>query len=511
MPQPPVGIDLGTTFSGLAVINSAGRPEIVPNSNGQRATASAILFQEDGPIVIGENAVAALRGYPERVARQVKRKMGDLQWGFEVDGRRYTAIQMSGMILRKVKQDAENVVGPIESAVVTVPAYFDEIRRRATIEAAQLAGLDVLRAINEPTAAAIAYASSGGKPGLILVYDFGGGTFDATLVRVKSELEVEVIGSDGDRDLGGCDLDRTLAEYYNARLQEAKGVRIKEESGEWYGLENDAERGKRSLSGLPSIKPSVSWEGHTVNFDLRRSEFEEMASDYFLRTQMLVENVLAEANVQPGDVDDVLIVGGSTRIPAVREMLTKKFGRPPLTSLNPDEAIALGAAIQAGAIMQERGMGGMSPQAAERMASTRVGDVAPHSFGAIVIGEVGGVERLRNSILIKKNVPLPVTVEETYYTRFDGQEEIDCSVTQGEDPDPEFGIVKGTKTMRMPAGLPANSPIEVKYSYDLNGCLECIFREPTSGNSVKHSLADLGVVKDEVADDEVDFDDLLIT
>ena len=512
MAQPPVGIDLGTTFSGLAVINSAGRPEIVSNSDGKRATASAVLFQEDGNILIGEYAAGAASAYPERVVRWVKRRMGDPQWGFEVDGKRYTAVQISGMIIRKVKQDAENTVGPMESAVVTVPAYFEEVRRRATIEAAQLAGLDVLRIINEPTAAAIAYASSGGSPGTILVYDFGGGTFDASLVRIKGELDVEVIGSDGDHALGGYDLDKLLADYYNTQLQEAKGVKIEEGTTEWHDLLKDVERDKRYLSkpGVSKVMAKAQWPGHPVNFDLHRDDFEKMAGEYFLRTQMLVENVLSDANLRPDDVDGVLLVGGSTRIPAVREMLTKKFGRPPITSISPDDAVALGAAIQAGAIMQVRGMGGLSAQAAGRMANTRILEVTPHSFGTLALEDVHGAERLRNSILIKKNTPLPARVKQIYVTITEGQEVIDCSVTQGEYPEPEFALTMRKERMELPAGLPAGSPIEVEYSYDLNGCMGCVFTEPTTGKSLKFRFEDLGVAQREVRDDEVDFNDLVI-
>ena len=512
MAQPPVGIDLGTTFSGLAAINAAGRPEIVSNSDGEKATASAVFFQDDGSVLIGGHAVGAASGYPERVIRWVKRQIGDPEWGFEVDGKRYTAIQISGMILKKVKQDAEKMIGPIESAVVTVPAYFDETRRRATMEAAKLAGLDVLRIINEPTAAAIAYASSGGSPGTILVYDFGGGTFDASLVRIKGELDVEVIASDGDHALGGYDLDKLLVDHCNAQLQKEKGgVTIEEGSGEWHGLMRYSESAKRTLSKRSPAQVPMSWGGHSINVDLSLKEFEKMASEYFLRTQMLVENVLSDANLRPDDVDGVLLVGGSTRIPAVKAMLTKKFGHAPIESINPDDAVALGAAIQAGAIMQERGMGGLSAQAAERMGNTRVRDVAPHSFGTFVMCDVHGVERKRNTILIKKNMSLPAKVKETFYTICDGQGAIDCTVTQGDDPDPEFARMKHSDEMPLPPGLPAESPIEIEYSYDRNGCMHCVFTEPSSGMSKEFQIKDLGVAKSQVADDEVDFDDLMIT
>ena len=503
MAQPPIGIDLGTTFSGLAAINAAGRPEIISNSDGEKATASAVFFQEDGDIVIGGNAVGAASGYPERVARSVRRRMGDPEWGFEVDGKRYTAIQISGMILKKVKQDAEKIVGPIKSAVVTVPAYFEETRRRATIEAAHLAGLEVLRLINEPIAAAIAYAYSGGSPGTILVYDFGSGTFDASLVRIRGELDVEVIASDGDHALGGYDLDKLLVAHCNALLQKEKGGdAIEEGSGEWYGLMADMERNKRTLSKLTSVRAVVQWGGHLVNVYLSRDEFEKMASEYILRTQMLVENVLSDANLRPGDVDGVLLVGGSSRIPAVKEILTKKFGRAPIESINPDDAVALGAAIQANIIMQE--------QEAECAGKTGICNVTSHSCGILEVVNVDGVERLRNSVLIEKNTPLPAKARRTLFTQHDCQEVIECSVTQGESTDPNFVNTMG-HTMPLPPGLPAGSPIEVELSYDIDGILECVFIEKMSDESLKYQLKDLGVSRGQIADDEADFDDLVIT
>ena len=512
MAHPPIGIDLGTTFSGLAAINAAGRPEIVSNSDGEKATASAVYFQEGGDILIGEHAVGAAAAYPERVVRWVKRQIGDSDWGFGVDGSFYSAIQISGMILQKVKQDAEKTLGPIESAVVTVPAYFEETRRRATIAAAKMAGLEVLRIINEPTAAAIAYASSSGSPGTILVYDFGGGTFDASIVRIKSELEVEVIASDGDHDLGGYHLDQLLVNHCNSQLQKEKGgVAIEEGSAEWHGLMRDSERGKRSLSTLSAVKVGIPWGGHLVNVDLDRDNFEKMASEYILRTQMLVENVLMEANLRPEDIDDVLLVGGSTRIPAVREMLTKKFGRAPIESINPDDAVALGAAIQAGAIMQERGVCTLPPQAAGRMTRTRIRDVAPHSFGTIVVENTHGVERERNAILIRKNAILPAKVKETFYTMRPSQKIITCTVTQGEDTDPNFVITKNNSEMPLPPNLPVSSPIEIEYSYDVNGCMECVFKEPSSGKSQKFQLDGLGVDEARVDGGRVDFDDLAIS
>lgn len=521
MAQPPVGIDLGTTYSALAIIGAAGRPEIVPNQDGERLTASAVFFQEGGPILVGEAAVRAARGFPDRVVRWVKREMGDGSWKKKVNGRSYGAIEITSIILRKLKQDAERTLGPIQSAVVTVPAYFDEHRRRATIEAGKLAGLEVLRIINEPTAAAIAYASSVGQQGTVMVYDFGGGTFDASLVRVREELAVEVLASDGDHQLGGYDLDRALAAHYNSRLQEEKGVQVPEDedNGEWLGVIDDAERDKRDLSKRSGVRGRIQWAAHLLNVDVERPLFEDMIKDYVVRTQMLVENVLSQANVGTEDVDAVLLIGGSTRIPLVRRMLAEMFECPIQDSISPDEAVALGAAIQAGIIMNERGIGDISPEAAARLTHAEVRDVTPHGYGTMVVdmspmlAPQRGRPREVNEIMIKKNTPLPATRKETFYTLYDGQRSVDCTITQGEETDPHFvKMIAQGEELRLPEGLPAQSPIEVAYRYDLDGCMECVFTEPSSGRSKKFMLSrdELGAPPQEQQGDDIAFDELFI-
>ena len=514
MAHPAVGIDLGTTYSNLAVINPAGRPEPVDNAQGERLTASAVFFQESGDIVVGKQAVDVAGAYPDRVVRWIKSKIGDQAWSFTADGREYTAIELSAMILRKIKQDAENMLGPIKYAVVTVPAYFDEIRRRATKEAGKLAGLEVLRIINEPTAAAVCYASSGGKPGTILVYDFGGGTFDVSIVKINGEFDVEVIASDGDHDLGGLKLDKTLSKYYNTQLEKDKGVSIdaEKDSGDWHTLVQRAEKAKRTLSQMPEAKgTSVQWRGaHQVNVDITRPQFENLIQEYIVQTKMLMENALSAANLTPDDIDDVLLIGGSTRIPAVKAMLEEKFQRKPISKVNPDVAVSLGAAIQAGSILQERGLADFTELAAERMSKTKIRDVSPHGYGTIALRDVHGVRQARNTIMIKKNMPLPATKKEIFYTLTDGQEHVDSSVTQGEDIDMRFVKVVKESSLKLPAGLPAGSPIEVVYTYNLDGCMECVFTEPKSGES-KNIVLEISAAKRGSTDaGEVDFDDLVI-
>ncbi len=507
MGHPAIGIDLGTTFSALAVINPAGRPEIVANGEGERTTASAVFFQGSGSPLVGRDAADSAGGYPDRVVRWVKRRMGDPKWRFSVDGKEYGAVDISALVLKKVKEDAEAVLGPLQHAVVTVPAYFDEIRRKATMDAARAAGLRLLKIVNEPTAAAIAFASTGRVKGNVLVYDFGGGTFDVSIVNVASPTSVEVLASEGDHDLGGYNLDVALAEHYDQQFAAAKGKAIRDDHGAWHALLQQAERDKCSLSRRDEI-PAVALQGHgeLMNVTIDRPGFEALIADHLVRTEMLVENALTEANLATGDIDGILLVGGSTRIPAVRAMLEKKFGKPPLAGVNPDEAVALGAAIQAGVLMEKEGLSNLPDEAKAYLSRTSIRDVTNHSFGTLVLQELHGVTRLRNSIIIPKNRPVPARHTDTFYTTNDDQDCIDCVITQGEDEDPEFvrKIVEGQ--MPLPSGRRAGCPIEVTYSYDHNGRMACVFKDVQSGNTKKF---DLDMANRSSADEsEIDTSDL---
>jgi len=518
MAQPAIGIDLGTTYSALAVINPAGKPEIVANAEGERITASAVFFQEDGSVLVGQDAADSAVGFPDRVVRWVKREMGKSTWRFDVDGKSYRAEDISALVLRKLKKDAEAVLGPITHAVVTVPAYFDEHRRKATMDAAKAAGLELLKIINEPTAAAIAYATTGKVSGNMLVYDFGGGTFDVSIVRIDSPHDVAVIASEGDHDLGGYNLDHALAEHYDGLFFQEKSKKIKDDHAAWHALVQQAERDKCSLSRR-KVVPAVALQGHgeLINVSVERSTFESLIGDHLVRTEMLVENALTEAGLKVGDIDGILLVGGTTRIPAVRAMLEKKFSMPPTVGVNPDEAVALGAAIQAGVLMQEKGLLDVGAEGAHALSKTRIRDVTNHSFGTLALQEVHGTTRLRNSIIIPKNRPIPASLTDTFYTTSDNQETINCVITQGEDEDPEFvkKIVEGD--MDLPAGRAQGCPIEVTYSYDHNGRMACVFKDVQSGRTKRFDLDMATQSKTTTAGDEAqpvidasDLDDLTI-
>jgi molecular chaperone DnaK len=513
MRQPPVGIDLGTTNSALAVINPAGRPEIVPNQEGNRTTPSAVYFEEGGDVVIGSSALSAVQFDQARVVLRVKRRMGDPGWTVQANGRGWSATDVSAQILAKVKDDAENTVGPIRHAVITVPAYFDEVRRKATMDAAAQAGLEALGIINEPTAAAVAYANALGKQGRLVVYDFGGGTFDVSIVDVKGPDDVEVIASEGDHELGGSDLDDALARHYAQQLR-AQGAEAAEGTPDWMMLVSGAQRDKEALSRLKKIRGRAQCGSTLINIELDRATFEQLIRDHIIRTQMLVENALACASLAPAQIDDVVLIGGSTRVPAVSDMLEKMFGKKPVAPVNVDEAVALGAALQAGVIMARRGLIRDTP-AAEQLKRVAIQDVASHSYGTFAVTNHHGTPRLRNNKLILKNTRIPVSVTKTYYTMHRGQTVIDCAVTQGEDEDPEFVNVIKQDELRLPPDLPDGSPIDITYEYDANMHMKCTFLERSSGYRKEFILDRSGRSSAEPSPaaagdeaDEADFDDL---
>ncbi len=511
---PAVGIDLGTTYSAVAVLNHAGKPEIVPNADGERITASAVFFQESGPVVIGNDAVNAAGGWPDRVARWVKREMGNESWSFPIDGKQHSATDISSLVLRKLKQDSESVLGPVRAAVVTVPAYFDELRRKATMDAARQAGLEVLRIINEPTAAALAYAASGTIVGTLLIYDLGGGTFDVSIVEVRSASDVTVIASEGDHQLGGHDFDLRLAEHFDKAFQSEFGTSLLDDPVSRHETIQEAERVKRTLSKLESAPASLRKDGRSSGMNVTRAEFEQLTDDLLVRTRMLMENALEQAKLTTKDIDGVILVGGSTRLPSVQRLLNDMFGKQPIRTVNPDEAVALGASIQAAMILAERGQSDLPASAMKELSAIELTDVTNHSYGTLILDDVGGVMLQQNSILIAKNSAIPCSETRTYYTVAEGQTELKCDITQGEDLDPEFVNVLASEIMQLPPGRPTSQAIEVTFAYDANGRMSCDFHDVDSGRR-KHF--DLDMKPDDrparpaersAASTEIDFSDL---
>jgi molecular chaperone DnaK len=491
MTSPAIGIDLGTTFSSVAVINEAGRPEIVASAvDGERATASAIWFNEDdGVVMVGKEAVEAEGGYPGRVVRWIKRHMGDPEWKFEVDGKSYTSVDLSALILKKVVKDAERTLGPIKKAVVTVPAYFDEVRRRATKDAAEAAGLEVLRIINEPTAAALAFAATGAVIGRSLVFDFGGGTFDVSIVDIFSSDNITVVASDGDHRLGGEDIDDKLAQYASELFEKEHGIRLMDDDvSVRSATQAEAEKIKIALSKI-SKKPGLFQRDAKMLSDstIHRSTFEEkILPEFMSRIEMLVDCCLDEANVAISDIEHVLLVGGSTRIPAITTMIKNKFSMDPIVNVHPDEAVALGAAIQAGMLLASSGESDLSVEVQEQLSKKTLRDVTAHSYGTIILDIEE--KKLINQILIKKNTPIPVKQTDQFFTTHPGQSVIECTITQGEDKDPEFVTTIDKGDMDLPPDRDAGQKISVTYRYDADGIMSCEFLDVESKTSKEFKL-----------------------
>src|SRR3990172_4011188 len=333
-----VGIDLGTTFSALAVLNAIGKPEIIPNCEGERLTPSAIFFDEDSPGVIrvGIEAINSRHLNAQRSVRWIKRHMGQTEYLKEIDGKKWTAVELSGLILKKLKQDCSREHGEIRDAVISVPAHFDEIRRKATMDAGTSIGLNVIGIVNEPVAAALYYATTRDVSGKVLVYDLGGGTFDVSIMNVQGH-QMDIICSQGDHALGGVDFDAEVLEIIERMYRDALNAELISCDEDRAKYEDEAEDIKKTLSRRPVAKKMLYGSAGSMRAEVTREMFEDAISAHLARTDILVEVALDEAGLKPTDIDKVLLVGGSTRIPAVQQRLKKMFGAEPENAVNVDE------------------------------------------------------------------------------------------------------------------------------------------------------------------------------
>ena len=426
-----VGIDLGTTLSKLAYVDTSGKPVLVPNAEGELLTPSVVAFTKTG-VLVGRDAQREALGNPSRAVWHVKRQMGNPKWRFKVDGETYTPEGISALILKKVKQDAEVHIGPIRRAVITVPAYFDDARRKATEDAGAIAGLEVLDIVNEPTASALAYGLARSvEDGVSLVYDLGGGTFDVTVIEKRGN-EFITLATDGDVQLGGKDWDERVVNLLADKFRKEFSEDPREDPQALAYLWVSAEDAKKTLSRRDSTKVPVSYKGHWGNYDLTRDEFQAVSEDLLAMTQLTTEMVLEEAGVTWSGLAKVIPTGGSTRMPAVQKLLEKMSGKPVQADVPVDETVAQGAAIHA-AICSLRGEGRMtelSAEAAARLGKIRTVDVSAHAMGLII--KDNRTLQYRNDVLIPKNTRLPSSITKTYQTSNDGQQKIILQVVQGD-------------------------------------------------------------------------------
>ncbi len=485
-----VGIDLGTTNSVVAVLEG-GEPTVIANAEGARTTPSVVAFSKSGEVLVGEVAKRQAATNVDRTYSSVKRHMGT-DWTTDVDDKKYTPQEISARILGKLKRDAESYLGQnVTDAVITVPAYFNDAERQATKDAGQIAGLNVLRIINEPTAAALAYGLEKGKDDeRILVFDLGGGTFDVSLLEISKDEDgsaIQVVATAGDNRLGGDDWDQRVVDYLVSQVKNKDGVDLSKDRIALHRLKEAAEQAKKELSSSTSTNISLQYlsmsENGPIHLDekLTRSHFEELTSDLLERTKAPFHQVIKDADVSVSDIDHVILVGGSTRMPAVTEVVTSLTSKEPNKGVNPDEVVAYGAALQAAVIKGDR-------------KDVLLMDVTPLSLG---IETKGGLM----TKLIERNSAIPTKTSEVFSTADDNQPSVAIQVYQGERQFTRDNKLLGTFELSGIAPAPAGMPqIEVTFDIDSNGIVNVSAKDRGTGNEQSIQITGGSGLSDEEID-----------
>lgn len=468
-----IGIDLGTTNSCVSVVEG-GKPVIIPNEKGGRTTPSVVAFTANGERLVGDAAQRQAAVNSARTISSVKRHMGT-DWHINIDGKNFTPQEISAMVLRKLRADAEAYLGEeVTDAVITVPAYFNDIQRQATKDAGRIAGLNVKRIINEPTSAALAYGLDHGNQQKIMVYDLGGGTFDVSIIEIGDGV-IEVLATNGDNNLGGDDFDARIVDYLISELKKKYHTDLKHDPSAMQRVRDAAEQAKKELSGSESTDIMLPYltqvKGELIHFEctLTRAKFNELTKDLVDRTMIPVQNALNDAGISPVELGKVLLVGGSTRIPAVQEKVKAMTGIVPSKNINPDECVAQGAAVQGDTLS------GGSMQLAGSDTGILLLDVTPLSLS---IETVGGVA----TRLVERNSTLPIHYSQVFSTAAPYQKDVEIHVLQGERPmakdNKTIGKFKLTGIKRAPAGVPQ---IEVTFDIDANGILKVSAKDLDTG------------------------------
>lgn len=468
-----IGIDLGTTNSVVAVMEG-GKPTVIANAEGSRTTPSVVGFSKTGEKLVGQLAKRQAILNPDKTIASIKRHMGE-DYKVNIDGKDYTPQEISAMILRKLADDASSYLGEkVTSAVITVPAYFNDAQRQATKDAGKIAGLDVLRIVNEPTAAALAYGLEKEKSEKVLVFDLGGGTFDVSILEIGDGVH-EVLSTSGDTHLGGDDFDQKIMDWICDEFKKEKGIDLRADNRAMQRVKEAAEKAKCELSSvmetninLPFITADAEGPQH-LDMNLTRAKFEDLCRDLLNRCKTPVENALKDAGISKSDIDEVVLVGGSTRIPAVQQLVKEYTGKEPNQSVNPDEVVAVGAAVQAGVLAGE-------------VKDIVLLDVTPLTLG---IETLGGVM----TPLVPRNTTIPVSKSQVFSTAENNQTAVDIHVLQGERP-----MAKDNKSLGMfrldgiPPAMRGLPQIEVTFDIDANGIVNVSAKDKATNKEQKITI-----------------------
>ncbi len=500
MTEEIVGIDLGTTNSEIALYVN-GRPEILADEQGRKILPSVVGVTEAGELLVGEEARNQLLLYPDRTIRSIKRRMGQ-PGTVQMAGQEYTPPEISAIILKRLKSIAEARLGrEVRKAVITVPAYFSDTQRQATREAGEIAGLEVVRIINEPTAAALVYEAGQHEGKRILVYDLGGGTFDVSVVRIEQGV-VEVISSHGNNHLGGDDFDQKIVAHVLEHLKLKAGVDVTDDPRAMARILRAAEAAKRHLSDHPYARIEEEYLAERdsqpvhLSLELARDEYEQMITPYVEETLQAIHIALKGADLTASQVEEILLVGGATRTPMIARRLYEVFGLKPRGEVDADLCVALGAAIEGASI------GGTEVSAV-------LVDVTPYTFGTSALGELEGELYPYHFVpIIPRNTPIPVRKSEAFYTLLDNQPAVDVRIFQGEDPDALSNIEIGQFMVEGLSRAPAGNPVVIDLALDRDGILHVAAREKNTGLerriSIEQAVPRLGAAELEEARGRID-------